>query len=178
VPLFFLPAVGLVVAGLTVALIMAVQRRRTRWPAQPPFPGPLPFSGAPAPAAPPAHRGPGGLEVTAMLLLLLGGFMLLVGWVAGCVLLWVSPRWRWPGKLLGTLVWPAGLLAPWVAAGWAGGGESCSGGTGLPSTCTATGPPGWVSPVLWAAMFICQVAVTVRLWRHAGRQPVPAGTAR
>jgi hypothetical protein len=27
------------------------------------------------------------------------------------VFLWVSPRWRWPDKLLATLIWPGGLLA-------------------------------------------------------------------
>lgn len=58
--------------------------------------------------------GPGWLEVTAMVLLLAGGFVMLLGWLAGCVLLWVSPRWRWPDKLVGTLVWPGGLLPAWL----------------------------------------------------------------
>src|SRR5579871_1180796 len=51
----------------------------------------------------------GGSEIAAVVLLLIGGFIFLVGWFVGLVLLWASPRWRWPDKLLGTLVWPGGL---------------------------------------------------------------------
>src|SRR5207245_827411 len=49
---------------------------------------------------------PSGLEIAAVILLLIGGFVFLIGWVVGFVLLWTSPRWRWTDKLLGTLVWP------------------------------------------------------------------------
>lgn len=65
-------------------------------------------------------RGPGGRQISAVLLLLFGviaglvlaGFMgAIVGWGAGVVLLWISPGWRWPDRLLGTLAWPAGFAA-------------------------------------------------------------------
>jgi hypothetical protein len=59
---------------------------------------------------------PGAKEIAAVLLLLGGGTLLLVGWVVGCVLLWMSPRWRWHEKLLGTLVWPGGLVGPVIFA--------------------------------------------------------------
>lgn len=61
-------------------------------------------------------------EVAAVVLLLLGGFIILAGWVVGLILLWASPRWRWPDKLLGTLVWPfgyAGVLYGLVAGAFA-----------------------------------------------------------
>jgi hypothetical protein len=61
-------------------------------------------------------RRPGGLEIAAKILLPVGGFLLLVGWLAGCVLLWVSPRWRWTDKLLGTLVCRLASSLPWQSA--------------------------------------------------------------
>ena len=55
----------------------------------------------------------GALEIAAVLFLLLGGIVIpFLGWVIGVVLLWLSPRWTTRDKLLGTLVWPGGLLAP------------------------------------------------------------------
>jgi hypothetical protein len=61
---------------------------------------------------------PGGQELAAVLVLLVGGVVLpVVGWVVGVVLLWASPRWRPAEKLLGTLVWPGGLLA-FAATAW------------------------------------------------------------
>jgi hypothetical protein len=35
-----------------------------------------------------------------------------IGWLAGLALLWISPTWTTGEKLLGTLVWPGGLLLP------------------------------------------------------------------
>ncbi|HEY5987126.1 MAG TPA: hypothetical protein VIV12_12235, partial [Streptosporangiaceae bacterium] len=99
--------------------------------------------------APALASRPGGLEIAALILLLVGGFLAGVGWVAGVVLLWASPRWRWPDKLLGTLVWPGGLALPFFAGGlsWAVG--ECGGGTGIPTACTSPGPAAWVViPVL------------------------------
>ena len=57
-------------------------------------------------------RGPSpgsaqAFDVIAVLLLLLGGFVVpVLGWVAGVVMLWSSPRWPVKDKWLGTLVWP------------------------------------------------------------------------
>jgi uncharacterized membrane protein len=84
-----------------------------------------PGSGAGYPAAAAAQPGrAGALELAAVLFLLLGGIVIpVVGWFIGVVLLWVSPRWTKRDKLLGTLVWPGGLLAPalLVIAGAAAG---------------------------------------------------------
>ena len=62
--------------------------------------------------------------MAAVLFLLFGGIVIpFLGWVVGVVLLWMSPRWTTRDKLLGTLVWPGGLLAPalLVVAGAAAG---------------------------------------------------------
>ena len=48
-------------------------------------------------------------ETWAIILLLLGGFVFLVGWFAGVVLLWSSSLWTRRDKLIGTLVIPGGL---------------------------------------------------------------------
>jgi hypothetical protein len=62
---------------------------------------------APVPRAPRRHV----LDTGTVVLLLVGGLLIGVGWIAGVVMLWVSPRWRTSDKLLGTLVWPGGLAA-------------------------------------------------------------------
>jgi hypothetical protein len=51
------------------------------------------------------------LDTGTVVLLLIGGFLIGLGWIAGVAMLWVSPRWRTKDKLLGTLVWPGGLAA-------------------------------------------------------------------
>ena len=71
-------------------------------------------SGVPVAVAAAGPAQPGGLvrygEPLAVFLLLFGGFLLVVGWFAGVVLLWLSPSWRLREKLLGTFVWPFGYL--------------------------------------------------------------------
>ncbi len=111
----------------------------------------------------------GGLEVAAIILLLIGGFVYLVGWIAGAVLLWISPRWRLADKLLGTLVWPGGLGAILWAGFFAVGSQTCSGGSGIPTRCVYTGPPQWVGSVALAVIVLGQIATTAWLWRRARR---------
>jgi hypothetical protein len=50
------------------------------------------------------------MEFVAVLLVLVAAVIWRPAWLVGVVLLWVSPRWRWPDKLLATVVWPGGLL--------------------------------------------------------------------
>lgn len=58
----------------------------------------------------PAPSGrPTAMEIAAIVLLLVGGFLFLVGWFAGVALLWSSSLWTRREKLLGTLVIPGGL---------------------------------------------------------------------
>lgn len=65
---------------------------------------------------PPAeHSGPGTVEWAAIGLLLVGGFVIpAAGWMLGVALLWISRAWTVREKLVGTLVLPGGLLAPFA----------------------------------------------------------------
>lgn len=69
--------------------------------------------------APTAGRArPGLMEIGALILLPIGGVVLpLVGWLAGVALLWASPLWTRRDKLIGTVLLPGGLLAPFYLAG-------------------------------------------------------------
>jgi len=62
--------------------------------------------GAPEPIPTPRR---GGLEVAAIILLLIGGFLFVFGWLVGVVLLWSSRAWTLRDKLIGTLVVPGGF---------------------------------------------------------------------
>ena len=50
-----------------------------------------------------------GTEWAAIILLLFGGFIFGVGWIAGLILLWSSRAWTTRDKRIGTLVIPGGL---------------------------------------------------------------------
>lgn len=65
---------------------------------------------AQAAAARPAQKWRAA-DIGTVVLLLIGGVLIGLGWIVGVVMLWVSPRWRTSDKLLGTLVWPGGLAA-------------------------------------------------------------------
>jgi hypothetical protein len=94
---------------------------RAAWPAdgEDAAAGPPPPGAGAGWAAGAAPGGPGGgwrgglgaHEITAVILLLIGGFLAGIGWIVGVILLWTSPRWRTRDKWLGTLVWPGGLAA-------------------------------------------------------------------
>ena len=110
-------------------------------------------SGVGYPAAAQPGR-PGALEMAAVLFLLFGGIVIpFLGWVVGVVLLWMSPRWTTRDKLLGTLVWPGGLLAPVLlaAAGAAAGLLATS-----VTTCTSVDPV--AAPVSSSQETVVQVA--------------------
>jgi hypothetical protein len=132
----------------------------------------------------PARR-PGGLEIAAVLLLLLGGVAglillgipgLLIGLGIGVVLMWVSRRWSWPDKLLGTLVFPGGLAAVLLivslpVSAQVCGGSSTSGGA---TDCTGGSVPSlWLSIPLTLALAIGPIAVAIRLLTRARRLPDP-----
>jgi hypothetical protein len=54
-------------------------------------------------------------EIAAILLLMFGGFLVLLGWLGGAFLLWTSDRWTIREKLIGTLAVPGG----YATAAWA-----------------------------------------------------------
>jgi uncharacterized membrane protein len=128
----------------------------------------------------------GALEIAAVLFLLFGGIVIpFLGWLVGVVLLWLSPRWTSRDKLLGTLVWPGGLLAPVMvavgigAAGLVATSETiCDSGpvTVAPVNSTATSvhqaathcttagasPPAWL--VITLAVVLMALAVAGPVW--------------
>ncbi len=57
---------------------------------------------------------PSWLDAVALILLLVGGFLFILGWVAGVILLWLSGVWSVRQKIIGTLLVPGGLLAPFL----------------------------------------------------------------
>ena len=66
---------------------------------------------------------PDGTEWSVITLLLIGAFLAVVGWVVGVVLLWRSRVWTLGDKLIGTLLWPGGLVTGvLVAVAFAGRG--------------------------------------------------------
>ena len=99
----------------------------------------------------PAHER-GWLEIGAIVLLLVGGFLVLVGWLVGVVLLWLSSIWTVRDKLIGTLLVPGGLVLPaLMGVGVIGGyAETCTFVDGQ-ETCTP-GPPAY-ELALWYAFF-------------------------
>jgi hypothetical protein len=106
------------------------------------------------PAAPSSRAwGARVRDTGTVVLLLIGGLLAGVGWIAGVVMLWTSPRWRTGDRILGTVVWPGGLVAVLAILRF---------GTGLP-------------PVLVLALLlvgICgPILAAARLLRRAWRAP-------
>ena len=70
-------------------------------------------------------------EWLAIPLLLVGGFILIVGWFVGVALLWNSRIWTLRDKLIGTLVLPGGLATAFffffAGTGTGGSGGDCFG---------------------------------------------------
>jgi HAAS domain-containing protein len=129
-------------------------------------------------------RTAGFLEIAALVLLLVGGF-LVIGWFVGLVLLWASNVWTTRDKLIGTFVVPGGLALPLGLFFLAGTSvESCSGELGpqgkvLSQTCSG----GWslgaqvLAVVVFGLLLIAPFATTVYLSRRMRKEqpaPVPA----
>jgi hypothetical protein len=114
------------------------------------------------------RRRLGVREVAAVVLLLIGGFIFVAGWVAGLILLWASPRWRWPDKLLGTLVWPfgyAGVLYGLLAGAFTNAANNAGSfcGYGCTSTSQGGGMPTWLEVLILVAAFVPPTAVAIWL---------------
>jgi hypothetical protein len=57
-----------------------------------------------------------GSEWSIITLVAIGAFFVGIGWVVGVVLLWRSRVWSVTDKLIGTLLWPGGLVTGLVFA--------------------------------------------------------------
>jgi hypothetical protein len=103
----------------------------------------------------------GAVEILALVLLPLGGFVFLVGWFVGVALLWGSSVWTTGEKILGTLVVPGGLVTPIALAMASTGGQGCftdidSRGRIIRSTCDSAGTS--AADVLLIALLVISAA--------------------
>jgi hypothetical protein len=124
-------------------------------------------------------RRAGRGEVAALVLLLVGGFVFVVGWIVGVVLLWASDVWTSRDKIIGTLVLPGGLVLPLYLAVGVGYSRSCvaSGSSGGPTVTTCSGGPSTLAHAGLIALFVVLVlapfASTLYLaWRMRTRSRV------
>ena len=110
----------------------------------------------------------------AIALLLLGGFVFAVGWLAGVILLWSSRAWTVRDKLIGTLVIPGGLatgvLLGLIAVGapskkictvTPGGVPQCTSAAGQSTGASALGI------AVFALLVLAPIATSVYLARRA-----------
>lgn len=121
----------------------------------------------------PPASGPGAREWAAIVLLLLGGFVFLFGWVLGLVLLWSSATWTLRDKLIGSLLLPGGLTASvtLLAMGsFASGSETCfasdDGAGNITRTCSESGGGSVFGAVLLIVLALSPIATAIYLtWR-------------
>jgi hypothetical protein len=112
----------------------------------------------------------GARETFALILLALGGFAYLIGWIAGVILLWTSEAWTTREKLLGTLVPPGGLAIPITFLIWEGteAGESCGGTTNraghLAQTCSGGGTDLGTLLLAIGSLLVALLAIAVPIW--------------
>jgi hypothetical protein len=128
------------------------------------------IAAAEQPRAEPAPDPRGLHEWAAIILLLLGGFVFGIGWIAGLILLWSSRAWNTRDKLIGTLFWPGGLVVAFYASMLylLGSAEACSGIAGEPLQCEGGG--GSVVPLVALVLaLVVPFATAFYLARRAGR---------
>jgi hypothetical protein len=124
-----------------------------------------------------APRKVGWKEVGALVLLPVGGVLIpVLGWFVGIVLLWVSDAWSTRDKLIGTLVWPGGLLVPLGLGVVSTGAESCveissGGGPTTAQNCAdeGAGAGDILKIVLIVVLVLAPLVTTAYLARRMGR---------
>ena len=122
-------------------------------------------------------------EWLAIPLLLIGGFICIVGWFVGVALLWTSRIWTIRDKLIGTLVVPGGLAtAGFLVLGvGSGSGEVCSGFVtttrgphGVTSVdrgnqCASSGGVNYLALALLIVLVVLPILTAIYLGRRATR---------
>lgn len=122
------------------------------------------------------RRRGGPLEAAAVVLLPIGGLVIpLLGWIAGVVLLWISPVWSVRDKLIGTLVVPGGLLLPAFLGMFGAGPEACTmapGGRGSEAVTMCSKEPltsSAVGIVVLVVLVLAPIGTAIYLGRRAWR---------
>jgi hypothetical protein len=115
----------------------------------------------PPPDWTPQRRG--AAEWAAIILLPFGGFIFVVGWFAGLVLLWSSRAWTTRDKWVGTLVIPGGLATAFASLILLAhpNKKFCSGFPGRVPHCTNAPGPSAAGDVLGIALFVVLVLAPI-----------------
>jgi len=120
----------------------------------------------------PAPRGT--REWVAIGLLLFGGFIFVLGWFVGLILLWSSRAWTTRDKWIGTLVIPGGLASSVVIGliaigaptkkichAFNGGGQHCTNAAGQST------PSSILGVVVFALLVLAPIGTSIYLARRA-----------
>ena len=100
-------------------------------------------------------------------LLLFGGFVFIIGWLAGVVLLWNSSIWKTRDKVLATFIWPGGLATALYAAGIGMAvpasvqPSTCTGGPGIVTRCTPQPGPGTFHVIAAILVLVVVIAAPI-----------------
>ena len=108
-------------------------------------------------------------EVGALIMLPIGGVILpVLGWFIGIVLLWISDAWSTRDKLVGTLLFPGGLLLPLALGVIAEGSSGCSTPVGTECPPDSGGTATW-QVALVVMLVLVPLVTTVYLARRMSR---------
>jgi uncharacterized membrane protein len=132
--------------------------------------------------APVPPRGSGTQESLAIALLLVGGFLIVVGWFVGVILLWTSTVWRLRDKVIGTFLLPGGLLPAVVLVSHGAirsSSESCTYIDNQRPVCTSTSTgPGLSVPLLLVLLAVAVVVpVGSAFYLNRRRRTLPSSPA-
>ena len=105
-------------------------------------------------------------------ILLLGGFVFWAGWIVGVVLLWSSGTWRLKDKLLGTFIWPGGLVLPVLSLGLVGGTSSGQGNSSSVHNSVPGVLPQPLGVIITIVVFLSPILVAVYLHHVRRRRQV------
>lgn len=121
------------------------------------------------PASTEPAGGRGTKEMAAVLLLLFGGFIAGIGWLAGVVILWSSKAWTTREKWIGTLVIPGGLATPFFILGARLTSQSCVRTAHGHEHCTTDGSGQIILIVISAILVLAPIASAMYLTNRARR---------
>lgn len=110
-----------------------------------------------------------GTDIAAVLLVTVGGLLVpCFGWLAGTALLWASPAWSEGKKVLGSVVFPIGLLLTVLLVRPAGGSAQV-GATPLPKTGSSLNIGLGLGVLAIAVLVVVPLAVAIVLLRSGDR---------
>lgn len=118
---------------------------------------------------------PGIREILALILLPLGGFLYVIGWAVGAILLATSRVWTSREKVIGLLVVPGGLL-PAALFGLMPSrlcSETIANGV-VSETCTGGGMPVWLAWVILTVLVVGPIWTVFFLLTRMNRRSAEA----